>query len=128
MPWTGQVCPFCHVKYANKTGLKKHLLSYTETWRVPADGIHDVLKIQHLRILKDYFPADKISYRCPSCAMGISDLRRFKEHVFYRWHYGDGYKENDKSLGRPLFDPELHKIHVWRPKGPFNFLRLPLGK
>lgn len=125
MPWTGQVCPFCHIQYANKTGLRNHLLSYTGRLRVPADGIHDVLKIQGLKILKDYFHEDKTSYRCPSCAMGISDLRKFKEHVFYRQHYGDGYKEN-KS--RPPFDPKLYKIHVWRPKGAFNFLRLPLGK
>jgi hypothetical protein len=125
MPWTGQVCPFCYIKYANKTGLKKHLLSYTGRWRVPADGVHDVLKIQQLRILKDHFYVENISYRCPSCAIEISDLRKFKEHVFYRWHYGDDYKDNEKP---PSFDPEPHKIHVWRPKGTFNFLRLPLGK
>ncbi|CRG91869.1 hypothetical protein PISL3812_08923 [Talaromyces islandicus] len=131
MPWTGQVCPFCHIRYANKTGLRNHLLSYTGRLRVPADGIHDVLKIQGLRILKDYFHEDKISYRCPSCAMGISDLRKFKEHVFYRRHYGDGYKDNDKT--RPPFDPEIYKIHhsvdpvrgVWlQHNPPVNLLSL----
>jgi uncharacterized C2H2 Zn-finger protein len=132
MTWTGQACPFCDIKYANKKGLQNHLLSYTGKWRIPADGIHDVLKIQNLRILKDHSVADNtIFYRCPSCAMGISDLRKFEEHVFYRQHYGDDYnKDTDEKLlqGQPSFDPELHKIHVWRPKGPFKFLRLTLGK
>lgn len=132
MPWSAQVCPFCHIRYANKTGLRNHLLSYTGRLRVPADGVHDVLKIQRLKILKDHFPADKIAYRCPTCAKNIDDLRNFKEHVFYRRHYGDTNGDtngdNDTSAGRPPFDPELHRIHACQPKGTFHFLRLPLGK
>jgi hypothetical protein len=125
MPWTAQTCPFCHNRYANKQGLRHHLLKYTGSWRVPADGVHDVLKIQGLSIMKAYFPGNnKASYQCPSCSKILRGRPKFIEHVFYLQHYN---RKSEKGDWDPkLFDPEPYK--VWRPRGVFPFLRLPPGK
>lgn len=126
MPWKGQPCPFCHIKYANKKGLRDHLLKYAGRWRLPADGIHDVLKIQSLRVMNGYFEkTDKVSYRCPICDNVFGVRRRFIEHVIHYQHYDSYGKAISSSLKLP-FHPEHYKI--WRPKGMFPFLRLAPGK
>ncbi|PTU21288.1 hypothetical protein P175DRAFT_0557946 [Aspergillus ochraceoroseus IBT 24754] len=120
MPWKAQVCPFCQTRYANKQGLINHLLKYTGELRIPADGIHDVLGIQRLSIMKRHFPAEEVSYRCPSCLKAISGQRRFTDHVIYRGHYRHSENHEEKSS---RFDPEPFKI--WRPRGTFPLFRLP---
>ncbi|KKK24460.1 hypothetical protein AOCH_006007 [Aspergillus ochraceoroseus] len=122
MPWKAQVCPFCQTRYANKQGLINHLLKYTGELRIPADGIHDVLGIQRLSIMKRHFPAEEVSYRCPSCLKAISGQRRFTDHVIYRGHYRHSENHEEKSS---RFDPEPFKI--WRPRGTFPLFRLPPG-
>ncbi|KAL3480048.1 hypothetical protein BJX99DRAFT_221156 [Aspergillus californicus] len=124
MPWQAQKCPFCPKKYANKKGLIDHLLGYTGQIRWPADGIHDVLKIQSLPIMKAYFTKEnaETSYRCPSCQRVIDVQYQFIEHVVLRRHYKDeGSKEDAMSKGN--FNPKPYR--VWKRKGAFPFLRLP---
>ncbi|ODM21401.1 hypothetical protein SI65_02244 [Aspergillus cristatus] len=133
-------------KYVNKTGLRNHLGWYTGDWRIPADGIHDVLSID--QILNPPDPDRQNQYRCPSCAKIIDSRRNFMEHVWYRRHYGpygdgsgngDGGGEGDsgttttKATGKRKrgyletwilpFVEELVKVH--QRKGPFAFLCLP---
>jgi hypothetical protein len=39
-------CPFCRKRWMSGEGLTRHLDQYVGVFRCPADGIHDVLRIQ----------------------------------------------------------------------------------
>lgn len=143
MPWELQVCRFCRKGYGHKTGLRDHLSQYVGEWRLPADGIHDVLEIQ-----KDLYPdADHSEYRCPSrdCRRIIATRQKFTEHVITKSHWG-GFPErplkglfgsnqdtdeesidlSDISEWVLPFDEEA--VKVFEPEGTFPFLRLSLGQ
>lgn len=143
MPWELQVCRFCGKGYAHKTGLRNHLSLYVGGWRIPADGIHDVLEIQKILYPDD----DHSEYRCPSrdCREIIATRQKFTEHVIKKSHWG-GFPE--RPLKGPLgsnedideesidlsnisewvlpFDEEA--VKVFEPEGTFPFLRLPPGQ
>ncbi|KAE8147619.1 hypothetical protein BDV25DRAFT_131914 [Aspergillus avenaceus] len=127
MPWKAQVCPFCGIRYVNKTGLRNHLLRYIGVYRIPADGTHDVLKIEKfLNMDSDSLDIGNTPYKCPSCSEIIMHQRRFIDHVYYRQHYSDSEKQGSLATRRrSRYDPEPHRM--WQPTGPFPFLRLPPG-
>ncbi|QGA19186.1 hypothetical protein EYB26_006874 [Talaromyces marneffei] len=136
MPWELQVCRFCQKKYGNKTGLRRHLIQYIDEWRIPADGIHDVLEIQRILYPED----DDNEYQCPSrdCREIIATRQKFIQHVVTKLHWG-GFPEgplrgsndaNDESVDLSNisewvlpFDEKVVKI--FKPEGPFPLLRLP---
>ncbi|GKZ24684.1 hypothetical protein AbraIFM66951_003495 [Aspergillus brasiliensis] len=110
MPWTGNTCQFCQKRYANKRALYNHLSDYTGTWRVPADGLHDVLQIKQAirRLYPSSYEVDEDrKYRCWTCCKIITSRRRFTEHVIYRQHCG--------------FDPES-----WAARGRLNLRKWSL--
>lgn len=144
MPWELQVCRFCGKGYGHKTGLRNHLSQYVGDWRIPADGIHDVLAIQ--KILRPEDDDSAPEYRCPSrhCRKIIATRQKFTEHVITESHWG-GFPSG--PLGGPLGsstypyeDVDLSRISEWvlpfhekevkifQREGSFPFLRLPLGQ
>ncbi|KAL4892869.1 hypothetical protein BDV59DRAFT_35279 [Aspergillus ambiguus] len=42
------ICPFCRRSYAKRSKLWAHLQLYNDTWRLPADGSHDVRQIDEI--------------------------------------------------------------------------------
>ncbi|KAB8266019.1 hypothetical protein BDV32DRAFT_143754 [Aspergillus pseudonomiae] len=128
MPWQAQVCTFCEKQYVHKRGLRDHLYRYTGERRIPADGIHDVLKIE--RIL-DPDARDQCQYRCPGCSKIINLRRQFIEHVIYSGH--DNVPDGDSQPGTKRrrrnrewpFRFEEETVKVWQRTGTFPFLRLP---
>ncbi|OGM50631.1 hypothetical protein ABOM_000668 [Aspergillus bombycis] len=128
MPWQAQVCTFCEKQYVHKRGLRDHLHRYTGEVRIPADGIHDVLKIE--RIL-DPDARNQCQYRCPVCSKIINLRRQFIEHVIYARH--DNVSDGDSQQGTKRrrrnrewpFRFEEETVKVWQRKGTFPFLRLP---
>lgn len=134
MPWKAQVCEFCQKRYVNKTGLRNHLSDYTGKWRLPADRIHDVLKIEQiLRCLSPsaYEADEHRKYKCWTCSAVINSRRRFIEHVVYRAHCGfhpdalDGSQTSRRRL-RTWWLPFPEETVLIREE-TFPFLRLPLG-
>lgn len=143
MPWELQVCRFCGKGYGNKTGLRNHLSQYVGEWRIPADGIHDVLAIREIL----HPDEDRRKYHCPSrdCGRVISTRQKFTEHVVAFSHWGEfsegpvrnlmgGNQDSDEesidisnvSEWALPFDEEA--VRVFEPEGPFPFLRLPPGQ
>ncbi|KAI9371082.1 hypothetical protein BJX61DRAFT_512750 [Aspergillus egyptiacus] len=131
MPGTANTCQFCRKRYANKRALYKHLSEYTGTWRLPADGLHDVLQIEQAirRLYPSAYEADEDrKYRCWTCCKTITSRRRFTEHVIYRQHCGfdpessaaRGSRLNLRKWSLP-FDEDT----VLLREEPFPFLRLP---
>ncbi|OOF98136.1 hypothetical protein ASPCADRAFT_128311 [Aspergillus carbonarius ITEM 5010] len=59
MPWNAHTCRFCHKRYTSTVLFlfQSHLQSYVREWRIPGDGIHDVLQIK--QILHPSNAADK---------------------------------------------------------------------
>lgn len=143
MPWELQVCRFCGKGYGHKTGLRNHLSQYVEEWRIPADGIHDVLEIQ-----KFLFPDDDHSeYRCPSrdCRKIIATRQKFTEHVIKNSHWGgfpegpvrgllgsnkDTWEESIElsNISDWVLPFDEKAVEVFKPEGSFPFLRLPPGQ
>ena len=111
MPWQPQVCPFCHKHYANKKGLRNHLYSYIGIWRFPADGIHDVLKID--RIL--HAGRKDLAYKCPSCSLILTPKAAFVDHVFYRKHYGIYGNSHSQGIKRRSGAWPLQRRHQGLP-------------
>ncbi|KAA8646725.1 uncharacterized protein ATNIH1004_005400 [Aspergillus tanneri] len=110
MPWSTKICQFCRKRYANKRALYNHLSEYIGAWRLPADGIHDVLQIEQVirRLYPSAYEADEDrKYRCWTCCKIITSRRRFTEHVIYRRHCG--------------FDPES-----WTGRGSMNLRKWSL--
>lgn len=143
MPWELQVCRFCGKGYGHKTGLRNHLSQYVGNWRIPADGVHDVLEIQKILYPDD----DHSEYRCPSrhCREIIATRQKFTHHVIAYSHWGrfsqvpqrdvlGSNKDTDEESidlsnvsGWVLpFDEEA--VKVFKPEGSFPFLRLPPGQ
>lgn len=137
MPWKAQVCAFCKKRYANKTGLRTHLSWFVGEWRLPSDGVHDVLKIAP--ILRRLCPPsideedDQFQYRCWTCSKVFKSRWRFQEHAIYRRHCQEVPRPVDnappKKRARGLrawqlpFDEELVLIK----QETFPFLKLPFG-
>ncbi|KUL85804.1 hypothetical protein ZTR_07371 [Talaromyces verruculosus] len=140
MPWELQVCRFCGKGYAHKTGLRNHLSQYVGKWRLPADGIHDVLEIHEIL----YPDADHREYRCPSrdCRKIIVTRQKFTEHVVTKAHWGafperplrsllgSNQDVDEESIDLSTisewvlpFDEEA--VKVFEPEGTFPFLLLP---
>ncbi|KAJ9299756.1 hypothetical protein DTO271G3_2640 [Paecilomyces variotii] len=122
-------CPFCPYSTRFQDSLRAHLSQYTATCRIPADGVHDVLKIQEM-----LHPGFKYwcQYRCPACSKVINSRRRFVEHVLKLDHYGKYggrtrrryYDDEDEEHPWPLpFKKKDVSIPKWT--GVFDFLRLP---
>lgn len=131
MPWKAQLCPFCEKQYANKSGLRNHLSWYRGEWRFPADGIHDVLKIQEIL---DPESRNQCQYQCPSYSTIIESRQSFLDHVFNRNHYGS-YDRRIRSTRKARryskawpFRFEEEEVKVTQHKGVFPFLHLPFGK
>lgn len=135
MPGKAQICPFCQKRYVNKTGLRNHLFKYTGEWRFPADGIHDVLQIEHVlrRLSPSAYEADEHrKYKCWTCFEIINSRRRFTEHVVYRGHCGFQPEALDKAkkgrLRLRTWCLPFAETTVLIREEPFPFLHLPLGQ
>ncbi|PYI06448.1 hypothetical protein BO78DRAFT_469855 [Aspergillus sclerotiicarbonarius CBS 121057] len=126
MPWDAQTCRFCHKRFVNNTLLWNHLNRYIDRWRIPADGIHDVLQIEQILYFNDQDTKEK--YQCPTCSKVIRSRRRFIDHVIYRGHYGDpdpGKKQPTTKRRRQWVLPFSEESVIVQPQAPFPFLRLP---
>ena len=77
MTWELQIRRVGGKGHANKTGLRKHLSQYVADWRIPADGIHDVLEIQ--KILDANRPYSR--YRCPGFFWVVAGRKKFTQHM-----------------------------------------------
>ncbi|RAK97628.1 uncharacterized protein BO80DRAFT_481970 [Aspergillus ibericus CBS 121593] len=128
MPWKAQTCRFCHKRYANKAGLRTHYERYIHRWRIPADGVHDVLRIEEL--LNGNYIDSKIKYQCPTCSKVIFPRRRFIQHVRDRRHYGDHNfkKKQPTTKRRPSWVLPFPEESVMVQTKPFPFFRLPYGQ
>lgn len=130
MPGNAQICPFCPKRYVNKTGLRNHLSNYTGEWRYPADGIHDVLQIEHVfrRLSPSAYEADEHRrYKCWTCSEIIPSRRRFTEHVVYRGHCGFQPEALRRLHLRTKWCLPFAETTVLVREEPFPFLCLPLG-
>ncbi|PLB54758.1 hypothetical protein P170DRAFT_505455 [Aspergillus steynii IBT 23096] len=128
MPWSAQICPFCHKRYANKTALKNHLSEYTGRWRLPADGHHDVLQIKKVirRLYPSFYDKDEDrKYRCWTCSKIIPSRRRFTEHVVYRSHCGFDPESWEGSRSLRKWSLPFDEDTVLLREDPFPFLHLP---
>lgn len=136
IPSRKKSCPFCGAEeppawllWNSGNWLEYHLLDYIGCDRIPADGIHDVLKIRSLpimsSILRHLHPGEQIPgekpcfYQCPFCPARRDTIGWFIGHVQREPHY------NGSSMAVLL---KACTVPKWQPKGPFNFLGLPAGK
>jgi hypothetical protein len=144
MPWELQVCRFCQKGYGNKTGLRKHLSQYVDEWRIPADGIHDVLEIE--KFLYPEYEDSLPKYQCPfrDCGVILATRKIFTEHVIAKSHWGDfpegplrgllGSRDPDEesadlsNIDEWVLPFDEKAVKVFQPQGPFPFLRLPPGQ
>lgn len=98
---------------------------------MPADGIHDVLKIERI-LHRD--KREECQYQCPVCSKIINRRFNFIEHVIYSKHDDVLNSDSQKSTWRRHRDRgwpfrfEEQMVKVWQRKGQFPFLRLPLGR
>ncbi|KAJ5179570.1 hypothetical protein N7492_002780 [Penicillium capsulatum] len=129
MPWSAQACPFCPKQYANKTGLLNHLLRYVAAWRLPADGVHDVLKcMDAIRLVSPTTCAedDGRRYRCWTCFEVFKSLPRFRDHVIYRGHCQEVPRWKTRPPKKRAMRLPFDIAHVLVPEREFPFMELPL--
>ena len=137
MPWKAQVCTFCKKRYANKTGLRTHLAWFVGEWRLPADGVHDVLQIA--RTLRRLSPStvddedERFHYRCWTCSKVFKSRWRFQEHVIYRRHCQEVPRPvtdappKKRARGLRSWQLPFDEEHVLIKQRTFPSLKLPLG-
>ena len=132
MPWTPTICQFCQKRYTNKRALYNHLSEYIGTWRLPADGIHDVLQIK--QVIRRLYPSayetnEDCRYRCWTCCKILTSRRRFTEHIIHRRHCGL-HHETWPARGRlslRKWSLPFDEATVLLSEEEFPFLRLPPG-
>ncbi|GAD93012.1 hypothetical protein AOR_1_648174 [Paecilomyces variotii No. 5] len=123
-------CPFCEYSTSTEDALHAHLGEYTGTYRIHADGVHDVLLIQEM-----IHPGFKYwcQYRCLSCSKIFNSRRRYIDHVSTLSHYGrygsiessswsDTGIEFDENWPLPF---HRKKVSILKKTGVFPFLSLP---
>ncbi|PWY87338.1 hypothetical protein BO94DRAFT_585886 [Aspergillus sclerotioniger CBS 115572] len=83
MTWKAPTCPFCHKRQASKALLQSHLQSYVKEWRIPADGIHDVLQIKQL--LDSPISEESVEAQQQTKPFPFLSLPYDVRHIFYRF-------------------------------------------
>jgi hypothetical protein len=84
-PSTIHICPFCNAKAPADLPLRisgswvqSHLAEYIVCDRIPADGIHDGMKIINLSIMDDYISGEKpFLFYCAACNLVWDTKRSF---------------------------------------------------
>jgi hypothetical protein len=135
MPSSPPTCPLCQEEFISNYALRRHLSLYISEWRLPADGIHDVLRVQNaicsLRP-SSYNLDGNHFYKCWTCSKTIWLRWRFIQHVVCSGHCGmeqrdSGRRRRHHQDFRTWRFPFAEESVLVREK-PFPFLRLPLGE
>ena len=132
MVCTPTICQFCQKRHANKRALYNHLSEYIGTWRLPADGLHDVSQIK--QVIRRLYPSayetnEDRRYRCWTCCKILTSRRRFTEHIIHRRHCGL-HHETWPARGRlslRKWSLPFDEDTVLLREEEFPFLRLPPG-